>query len=51
MITLPRLLFGWLALELGTPSAEGSFGTEAEINESITGKSTVAINFCSQAEL
>lgn len=45
MIPLSRL-FGWLALELSTP-AEGGFGIEGEINESITGKS----NFCSQAEL
>ena len=50
MMTLSRLLFGWRALELSIPSAEGSFGIE-EVNENIIGKSTAAINLCSQAEL
>lgn len=51
MMTLSRLLFGWPALELSIPSAEGSFGIEGEVNENIIGKSTAAINFSSQAEL
>lgn len=51
MMTLSRLLFGWPALELGIPSAEGSFGIEGEVNENIIGKSAAVINFCSQAEL
>ena len=51
VVTLSRLWFGWLALELSMPSAEGTFGIEGEVNESIIGKSAPAINFCLQDDL